>query len=111
MAASDSLKGITFFHLTLTQAISKRRARRVLNTSETVMSIQPITAIPENPLGQPLSIREVALILGCSPWTVRNRHIPAGLPHFRSAASGKFVFYTAEVIRWIKTKQKGGISQ
>jgi predicted DNA-binding transcriptional regulator AlpA len=59
---------------------------------------------PENPLGQPISIRQVAAMLGCSPWTVRYRHIPAGLPHFRATASGRLVFYTGDVIRWIKSK-------
>ena len=39
---------------------------------------------PESPLGRPLSIVEVAQLIGCSPWTVRQRHIPHGLPYFRS---------------------------
>ena len=64
--------------------------------------------LPESPLGPPLSITEVATLIGCSPWTVRQRHIPKGLPYFRSGASGKLIFYTNQVVRWIETKQKGG---
>src|SRR5262249_556172 len=45
------------------------------------------------PLGIPLNIREVAKMIGCSPWTVRQTLIPQGLPHFRFAASGKLIFY------------------
>ena len=63
-----------------------------------------------NPLGAPLSIREVALILGCSAWTVRQKHMPQGMPHFRSGRQGKLVFFRDQVIRWILScQQKGGI--
>ena len=60
-------------------------------------------------LGQPLNIRQVARLLGCSPWNVRHRFIPQGLPHFRSGASSKLIFYEAQVVRWIESQQaKGG---
>ena len=59
-------------------------------------------------LGEPLSITQVAKLIGCSPWTVRQRHMPKGLPHFRSGANGKLIFYRDQVIRWIQLKQKGG---
>jgi len=36
------------------------------------------------PLGEPLSIREVARLIGCSAWTVRQSYLPQGLPHLRS---------------------------
>jgi len=67
-----------------------------------------------DPLGEPLSIRDVARMIGCSPWTVRARHIPHGLPVFRSGASGKLIFYRDQVVRWIlqqqnQNKKKGGI--
>jgi hypothetical protein len=62
----------------------------------------------ENRLGPPLKIVEVAALIGCSPWTVRQKLIPKGLPHFRSAASGKLIFYRDQVVRWIEQKQKGG---
>jgi hypothetical protein len=59
-------------------------------------------------LGPPLSIREVAAMLGCSPWTVRQQHIPRGLPHFRSGPNGKLVFFRDQVVAWILTQQKKG---
>ena len=59
-------------------------------------------------LGRPLNIRAVAELIGCSPWTVRQKLLPEGLPYFRSGASGKLIFYRDQVIRWIETKQKGG---
>jgi hypothetical protein len=59
-------------------------------------------------LGPPLSIREVAKFIGCSPWTVRQTLMPRGLPHFRFAASGKLIFYTDQVARWIERQQQGG---
>lgn len=62
-----------------------------------------------DPLGEPISIREVARVLGCSPWTVRQRHLPQGLPHFRSGPQGKLVFFRQQVIRWILQRQTKGV--
>jgi hypothetical protein len=62
----------------------------------------------ESRLGPPLKIVEVAALIGCSPWTVRQKLLPKGLPYFRSAASGKLIFYRDQVVRWIEQKQKGG---
>ena len=59
-------------------------------------------------LGVPLNIRQVAELIGCSPWTVRQKLIPNGLPHFRLTASSKLIFYTDQVVAWIENKQKGG---
>ena len=56
-------------------------------------------------LGTPLSIREAARIIGCSPWTVRQRLVPMGLPCFRSGASGKMIFYHDQVVRWIESQE------
>jgi hypothetical protein len=62
-----------------------------------------------DPLGAPLSIREVARLIGCSPWTVRQRYVPQGLPHLRSGPQGKLIFYRDQVVRWIVAQQtKGG---
>ena len=58
-------------------------------------------------LGEPLSIRDVARLLGCSVWTVRQRCLPQGLPYFRVANSGKLIFYRNQVTHWILEKQKG----
>ena len=71
----------------------------------------PPASRPENddPLGEPLTIREVANLIGCSPWTVRQRHLRAGLPHFRPSSNGKLIFYRNQVIHWLlKQQQKGG---
>lgn len=60
-------------------------------------------------LGEPLSIRQVAQLLGCSPWTVRHSYLPKGLPHLRSGPLGKLIFYRNQVVRWIlQHQQKGG---
>jgi hypothetical protein len=58
-------------------------------------------------LGPPLSIHEVAELIGCSPWSVRQTLIPRGLPHFRFTANGRLIFYRDQTIRWIE-KQQGG---
>jgi len=31
-----------------------------------------------------------------------------GLPHFRFGASGKLIFYTSQIVRWIENQQQGG---
>ena len=59
-------------------------------------------------LGEPLGVREVARLIGCSAWTVRHRYLPQGLPHFRSGPGGKLVFYRNQVVRWILQQQKKG---
>jgi hypothetical protein len=59
-------------------------------------------------LGDPLSIRDVADVIGCSPWTVRQRHLPQGLPCFRAGRAGKLIFYRNQVVAWILRQQKGG---
>jgi hypothetical protein len=61
-----------------------------------------------DPLGSPISIREVAVVLGVSPWTVRQKYMPQGLPHLRSSPQGKLVFFRQQVIHWILDRQKKG---
>ena len=61
---------------------------------------------PDDPLGEALSIAEVAELLGCSIWTVRKKCLPRGLPHFRIGTTGKLVFYRAQVTRWILEQQE-----
>lgn len=56
-------------------------------------------------LGEPLAIAEVAQMLGCSAWTVRQRYLPLGLPHFRIGKSGKITFYRNQVVQWILENQ------
>jgi hypothetical protein len=61
-----------------------------------------------NPLGTPLSIGDVAKLIGCSTWTIRQKYLPLGLPHFRPSPTGKLLFYKTQVIRWLIRRQKGG---
>ena len=77
--------------------------------------LRPSVAAPEprlgplgGKLGRPLDISQVAEMIGCSPWTVRQTLIPRGLPHFRFKASGRLTFYEGQVIRWIENQQQGG---
>ena len=69
---------------------------------------EPIETL--SPLGKPLGIAEVAQILGCSPWTIRQKFLPQGLPHVRASKAGKIVFFRSQVIAWILKRQerKGG---
>jgi len=65
----------------------------------------------DDPLGEPLDMRAVAKLIGCSAWTVRQKYVPAGLPHLRSGPNGKLLFYKNQVIRWLlRQQQKGGIT-
>lgn len=72
----------------------------------------PPAEVPEFPLGSPLAIEDVAAIFGCSPWTVRQKYLPLGLPHLRTSGAGKLVFFQDQIVRWILERQekqtKGG---
>jgi phage terminase Nu1 subunit (DNA packaging protein) len=57
-------------------------------------------------LGEPLSVCDAARLIGCSAWTVRQKHVKDGLPCFRSGPSGRMVFYRNQVVAWILEKQK-----
>src|SRR5947209_1419406 len=65
------------------------------------------------PLGEALGVREVAELLGCSAWTVRQKYLPQGLPHVRASSAGKIVFFQGQVIEWILKRQqkKGGTNR
>lgn len=65
----------------------------------------------DDPLGAPISIREVAQLLGCSPWTVRQKYLPQGLPCLRPSRSGKLIFYKNQITRWILLRQQKGIAR
>ena len=63
-------------------------------------------------LGSPLTIDDVAALLGCSVWTVRQRYLRQGLPHLQARARGKLVFFREQVVAWIQKRQqqkKGGL--
>ncbi len=66
----------------------------------------------ESALGGPMDIEDVAMLLGCSVWTVRQRYLPEGLPHIRASARGRFVFFREQVTDWILERQtKGGMKK
>jgi len=72
------------------------------------------TTSVEPTLGAPMDIAEVAALLGCSAWTVRQRYMRLGLPCLRTSATGKLVFFRGQVIDWILQRQKlqkGGTSR
>jgi hypothetical protein len=66
----------------------------------------PVAENGAGPLGEALGIREVARLLGCSAWTVRQRYMPGGLPHFRLSPTGKLTFYREQVVRWVQGEQQ-----
>jgi hypothetical protein len=61
-----------------------------------------------DPLGEPLGVRGVAHLIGCSPWTVRHVLMPRGLPHFRANHHGKVIFYRNQVVRWVLHREQEG---
>jgi hypothetical protein len=65
----------------------------------------------ESLLGEALGVAQVAKLLGCSPWTIRQKYLPQGLPHMRASSAGKIVFFSAQVIGWVLKRQhkEGGI--
>jgi Helix-turn-helix domain len=69
------------------------------------------SAVTREALGKPLAIEEVAELLGCSAWTVRQRYLRQGLPYLQARSRGKLVFFREQVIAWIekRQRQKGGI--
>ena len=90
--------------------LEQRNQQHYPHSAETGSAIQ----LPTQSLGQPLTINEVAEILGCSVWTVRQRYMPQGLPCLRASATGKLVFFHNQIIDWILRRQqqkKGGNSR
>jgi hypothetical protein len=59
-----------------------------------------------DPLGEPLSITGVARLVGCSVWTIRQRFLPMGLPHFRIGPGGRITFFRNQVIAWVLAHQQ-----
>ncbi|HEY4676581.1 MAG TPA: hypothetical protein VIJ01_05440 [Candidatus Angelobacter sp.] len=57
-------------------------------------------------LGEAMNVKQVARLIGCSAWTVRQKHLKAGLPCLRSGPSGRLTFYRNQVIAWILEQQK-----
>ena len=57
-------------------------------------------------LGEAMDVKQVAELIGCSAWTVRQKHVKAGLPCFRTGPSGRMIFYRNQVTAWILKRQK-----
>ena len=57
-------------------------------------------------LGEPMDVKQVAALVGCSAWTIRQKHVKAGLPCFRTGPSGRMIFYRNQVTAWILERQK-----
>ena len=71
-----------------------------------------VSCVPEDdPLGSPMTIRDVAELFGCSAWTIRQQYLPKGLPCFRLSPRGKLVFFHNQIVRWVidRQRQKGGM--
>lgn len=68
-------------------------------------------AFRPSPLGEPLTVDEVATLLGCSAWTVRQRYLRQGMPYLQARPRGKIVFFREQIIAWTlkRQRQKGGI--
>lgn len=90
---------------------SVRKAAAALKFSEVGLGQSdprhcPYPELPEFPLGVPMDIEDVAQLLGCSVWTVRQKYLPQGLPHVRASLAGKFVFFREQVLDWILKRQR-----
>src|SRR5690242_11563116 len=60
-----------------TSRLGQRNPQHCPHPAEAELGAPPECA----PLGEPLSIDDVAELLGCSPWTIRQRYLRQGLPH------------------------------
>ena len=70
------------------------------------IQLERVRSNGDQDLGPALCIDQVAKLLGCSAWTVRQTLMPRGLPHFRFNAGGRLVFYRSQVVRWIEREQQ-----
>jgi hypothetical protein len=86
-------------------AMKQARPLRKLGSSASSPLMAEARGPVRHALGTPLNIRQVASLIGCSVWTVRQTLIPKGLPHFRLTALGRLIFYEDQIIRWIERKQ------
>ena len=68
-------------------------------------STRPPKARSISALGRPLSVRQVAAMLGCSVCTVRQTLVRQGLPVFRFGPRGKLVCFENQVIAWLRKLQ------
>jgi len=80
------------------------------NGAEAVMAVRSENELAPLPsahaLGHPMTVEEVAELLGCSPWTVRHRYLRQGLPHLQASTRGKLVFFREQIIAWVEKRQR-----
>lgn len=81
---------------------------RALPLGQSYPQHYPHQASDQSALGEPMDIEDVAMLLGCSVWTIRQKYLDEGLPYIRASAKGRFVFFRAQVIDWILERQKKG---
>lgn len=113
MRTIDRIGGNAVGNRRMSRLRDRGRAPRTLRFSRISLGSSdprhyPTPEVSEFPLGGPMSIEDVAELLGCSPWTVRQKYLPQGLPHVRASASGKFVFFRGQVVNWILERQMKG---
>ena len=61
-------------------------------------------------LGDPLNVKQVASLLGVSPWSIRQL-LRKGIPHVRNTRGGKVIFFRNQVLAWVITQQRKGGTQ
>jgi hypothetical protein len=70
------------------------------------------SSVSPGSIGEPMDIGQVAALLGCSAWTIRQRYLRQGLPHLQASARGKLVFFREQIVAWVEKRQqqrqKGG---
>ncbi len=104
--AEESVKAAETLELS-SSGVGQRNPQHCPHPTETNVTLPSVSPT----LGTPMNIAEVAALLGCSAWTVRQRYMRQGLPCLRASATGKLVFYEKQVIDWILRRQqlkKGG---
>jgi hypothetical protein len=87
------------------------KAAETLGLPETVLAQRGARHCADSDLGEPMTIREVARMFGCSEWTIRQQYLPKGLPYFRLSPAGRLLFFHNQIVHWVleKQRQKGGI--
>jgi hypothetical protein len=82
-----------------------------MTNQEAAQHLNGHPVVNDDRLGEPLTIKQVARVIGCSPWSIRQRYLGRGLPHFRLEPKGKLIFYRNQVVQWLLRQQKGGTDE
>jgi len=62
----------------------------------------------DSSLGEPINVKQVAQLIGCSVWTIRQKFLHIGLPCLRSGSGSRLIFYRNQIVAWIHQQQKKG---